>query len=95
MEDKKESEELKVFPNPFTDQVNIDFGNTDLKEGTIRIYNIYGILMYEKPIGSPTQGSRIHWDGRDFAGNPVTPGVYFIQVQAGSKQISRTIIKIE
>jgi flagellar hook assembly protein FlgD len=35
---------------------------------------------------------QIAWDGRDQAGRPVTPGIYFCRLQGSSEQMARKIL---
>jgi hypothetical protein len=69
-----------VYPNPFRNRVNIQYGIEHGVEGSgLKIYDATGCLV--KNLSLPTAYSlepTISWDGKDNAGNMLAPGVYFI-----------------
>ena len=70
-----ELDELRVYPNPFSydrhNQIIID----DLSRNTtVRIVGVDGTLINT----ISAQGGRISWDGRDFRGNRLGTGIYFV-----------------
>ncbi|GEM_PF-1286261 len=89
--------ELKQnYPNPFNPETRIPYtvssehsaGNYPMVE--VKIYDVLGrevktLVKERKAPGNYT----VYWDGRDGNGNPVSSGVYFYRLRAGS-----TIIKV-
>lgn len=67
---------MNVSPNPFCSEVKLEMRNVEfgMRNYGVAIYNCGGKLVYSA-FGVPH--SRIQtWDGKDFAGNPVPPGIY-------------------
>lgn len=66
---------LNRSPNPFSESVEINFGDATNVPQQISIYDINGRLV--KIIETDQQNS-ISWDGREFSGAAVAKGSYFI-----------------
>ena len=89
------------FRNPFNPDTWIPYQLARDVNVTIRIYSIPGRLIRtldlgRKPAGFYTTKDRAaYWDGRNEAGESVTSGIYFYQIQAGEFSATRkmTILK--
>jgi hypothetical protein len=83
------SELLQNYPNPFNPETWIPYQLHEANEVVIRIHNITGGLVRElrlgyKPAGQyTTQDRSAYWDGRNEAGERVSSGVYFYNIQTG------------
>lgn len=89
---------LQNFPNPFNPETWIPY---HLKEGsdvTIQIYDAGGSLVRQldlgyKPAGFYADKSKAaYWDGRNEAGENVSSGIYFYNIQAGEYTAMRKMI---
>ncbi len=89
---------LQNFPNPFNPETWVPF---QLKQGskvTIRIYNSAGNLVRELDLGYRSAGLYVsqdraaYWDGMTDAGERVSSGVYFYNIQAGNYSATRKMI---
>jgi len=84
--------QVSIFPNPFRDQVIIEY---HLQRGTMvecKIYDILGKEISTLVIAYQSAGKhRITWDGTDATGNPVTKGMYYTIFRMGEE---KEIIKI-
>jgi Zinc carboxypeptidase/Secretion system C-terminal sorting domain len=80
--------EIKVYPNPFTDEVFIDRNNTN-STCLVRIYNIMGQKVHE--ISSSNE--IITWDGKVSNGKELISGIYIVNIHHDNKIISKTIMK--
>jgi hypothetical protein len=80
---------LKLYPNPATDQITIEFDLADTKNVSLEIKNIEGRTI--KTITKPffIRKNQIHIDLTEF-----TSGLYFIQIKTSSATLTRKIIKI-
>ena len=81
---------LVVSPNPFRDQVNIDYA-LHKKAGnfSVRIYSSLGQEVVRLASGSQVPGShRLTWDGRNAAGQIVDNGLYYMVMTDGSTLIA-------
>ncbi len=70
----------KIYPNPFSDCLNIEMISPQEQNYGVIIYDVLGRLV--RNINEISIGAIPHiiWDGRDEAQRPVPPGVYFIQI---------------
>jgi outer membrane protein assembly factor BamB len=87
---------LKVFPNPFHEKVNITL--TSLNKGSstnnsyLKIYDITGNLI-KKISYKNSLPTNLVWDGRDYKGKPLTPGVYLLRFTIGYTSLTKKIAK--
>lgn len=65
--------ELTFYPNPFTNEILIQYTNTSLSNVSIRIYNAQGILIKETLLEKSKQNIV-------FPTNSYAPGIYIIQL---------------
>lgn len=82
------ADEIKVYPNPVNDFVNIEFSSVTENNVIANIYNVLGKRIMSKEIPKGTSLTTI-----DIAGNEA--GVYFLTIDNGIKVISKMISKIE
>lgn len=71
---------IKLGPNPFTHQLNIDFSLVNETRLAIRIFDINGKLV--KILCDAKTGAGEHnldWNGTNNEGNELQPGVYMLQ----------------
>jgi len=92
---------LQNYPNPFNPETWIPYQLKEDSEVTIRIYNVTGELIREfrlrhKPVGLyVSQDRAVHWDGTNNAGDRVSSGVYFYNIQAGSYSSTKKMIAVQ
>lgn len=81
---------IQAFPNPFNDQVVIQYRIPQDWDGQkpvqLHIYNVVGqrirkLCLSQEPIPGRCV---IPWDGRDDLGRAVASGIYFCHIQCGS-----------
>lgn len=80
-------------PNPFRSETCVYFEVPVEADVTVRVYDVAGRLVKELARGEP-HGAGPHattWRGRDAAGRHVSPGVYFLRLQAGEHAVERKI----
>ncbi len=82
------------FPNPFTAGTRVYFSVSQSEQVSIRIYDVKGELVRMLIDGRYNSGSHeVIWEGRGDDGREVASGVYFIQIEAGTrKQTQRVVI---
>jgi len=96
-EASKENIFLNVFPNPFTDNINIQFKSIGTGVGIMEVFNGYGQIIHSKKILPKMETDRdykLEWDGRDFNGNKVNSGIYYIKVSSGNEYSIAKIIRL-
>ncbi|MBU0702204.1 T9SS type A sorting domain-containing protein [bacterium] len=92
---------LQNYPNPFNPECWIPFELSEKANVVIRIYNISGQLVKtldlgELPAGAYTTQSRAaYWNGRNEAGDEIASGVYFYQMQAGNKVMTKRAVVLK
>ena len=83
---------LRAYPNPFNPLTNISFKVERDARVSLRIYDVHGrlvrTLVDERMAAGP---KRLTWDGRDDLGRSMASGAYFLRLQGGGTQVSRTI----
>jgi hypothetical protein len=81
------------FPNPFNTETTIRYEIPKLEHVELKIYNIYGqeirsILDEIQPAGKYT----IVWSTKNNSGMDVSPGIYFLQMKAGTQLRRRKML---
>jgi uncharacterized repeat protein (TIGR01451 family) len=80
--------------NPFTGSAHIFFALPRRMEVTVRVYDARGRLARE--LLNAAMGAGYHstiWEGRSDGGNPVSPGVYFIHLEAeGTTRTAKVVL---
>ncbi len=71
------------YPNPFNSITVIEYTIPKRAKTSLKIYNTFGELITTLENGIKEAGSyRIEWDGKNFARNIVSSGVYFYVIAA-------------
>ena len=89
---------LANYPNPFNPETWIPFQLAQDTIVTTKIYDLTGkqIRMIElghMPAGNYVESSKaIYWDGRTEAGEQVSSGTYFYQIEAGDYTDTRKMV---
>lgn len=88
------SQELNIYPNPFTDLTTIQFNATETSPVNLKVYNMKGMLLRDVRYTPVSIGEQsIQWDGTDNARKPLPAGTYLIQVHLAKGTISGQVIK--
>ncbi|MFH1896805.1 MAG: right-handed parallel beta-helix repeat-containing protein [Candidatus Desantisbacteria bacterium] len=96
-----ESTLLQNYPNPFNPECWIPFELSEKANVVIRIYNISGQLVKTLDLGVletgayTTQSRAAHWNGRNEEGEEIASGVYFYQMQAGNKVMTKRAVVLK
>ncbi len=81
------------FPNPFNPTTRISFEITAPQHVSLRVYDSAGRLV--SVLVEERRGAGRHevlWTGRDGYGRPVSSGVYFYRLRAGTMTLTRKMI---
>lgn len=84
-----------IYPNPFTDLINIEYLNHRAGNVKIELFNSMGQSVKTLVNSYHNEGKhQVTWDGLNDSGNKVTEGVYFcrIIVNKSSEQIKKIIL---
>ncbi len=84
------------YPNPFNPYTTISYSLPVDGKIEISIYNMKGQLVKELVSGSQTVGHyEVVWNGNDIAGKKVSSGIYYYQIKACDKIISKKILMLK
>jgi parallel beta-helix repeat protein len=91
----KISVKINAYPNPFSERVAISLDGVSEYRGTgvseIQIIDITGrvVSRLSCPLPHAPGAMQVTWDGKDHAGKPAPPGVYFLK--AGGKPAGKVV----
>ncbi|NOX45685.1 MAG: T9SS type A sorting domain-containing protein [Chlorobi bacterium] len=85
--------QLSCYPNPFSNQLNIDYQiSGDKQKVAILVYDIYGKMVAEIANGEHDAATyNISWNGIDQNGNTLRNGTYFIRMISQDNVVTRKI----
>ncbi len=72
---------LALYPNPMSDQLNINLPARISGTVTVSIYDVLGRQIRELFTGPQGNSQTLKWDGKNEEGGHVAPGVYFVVLQ--------------
>lgn len=82
---------VKTYPNPFVDRFTVNFElQTTMSKANIRLINLQGSLILDKPLGRLTAGNH---DIQVQLSPSVPPGAYFIQLSSLDGYVTKKILK--
>ncbi|MDB5129589.1 MAG: hypothetical protein JWQ85_3821 [Mucilaginibacter sp.] len=79
-------EAITLFPNPFINQVNLNLGNSVIKNATVKVYDTFTKTVYSKQYTNQLGTVQIDL-------SRLIPGTYVINVITDGKQNTHKIIK--
>ena len=80
----KTAEVFQNYPNPFNPETWIPYTLFETSNVKLSIFASNGELIREFKLGYQSRGpKRIHWDGKNTAGETVASSIYFYQFEAG------------
>ncbi len=78
------------YPNPFNPTTTISYLLPDQSTVKLTVFDIRGLEVMTLQDGAKPPGNyEVQWNGMDESGNPVSTGVYFARLQAGT--LSQTV----
>jgi hypothetical protein len=80
------------YPNPFRGASTIGFSLAQAEPVTVGVYGVDGRLVRTLASGRWEPGVyRLEWNGRDEQGNPMSTGIYFVQMTTGHGRFAKKI----
>ena len=93
-----ETKLLPNYPNPFNPETWIPYQLAAAAHVRIRIYDVAGHLVRELDLGTKparsylSRESAAYWDGRNDAGETVSSGIYWYELNTGSFRATRKMV---
>jgi len=84
------------YPNPFNAQTLISFTVGSASNVELAVYNVIGQKIATLARGEYAAGSyNVIWNGRDYAGNAVSSGIYYYHLKVGDRTetLKMTLLK--
>ncbi len=86
---------LAAGPNPFAGTLSIRWSLPVAGEASLAVYDVGGRLVRTLERGAATAGAHVSsWDGRDDAGHAARAGTYWLRLQAGAIERTRTVVRV-
>lgn len=89
-ENSLQQADINVFPNPFTTEFSVQLNLDESQPVQITVTDMVGKAISETMYFSGTKGNNIF----RIAAAPA-PGIYFVTVKAGTKQVTRPLVRTE
>jgi len=87
------SEEVKAYPNPFTDYVTFNITLTETLPVSVIVYSAQGIPVRTFADKKLVAGNyQFTWNGESDAGSKLAPGVYYCRIVTGNKATVRKVV---
>jgi hypothetical protein len=93
VEDDELLNSLSIHPNPFDDMTTIGIYLDRPTDLNISIYDMLGNPVFNAIDNNASGYWMYNWDGKDSFGNELSAGVYVININTGSQQITSKLIK--
>lgn len=93
-EQSAEERRVGASPNPFRDEVNINYEVSRKGPVTVAVFNGGGVEVARLVSGEVEAGSHsARWGGTDRAGAPLPPGLYVVRVNSGNQTVTTKVLK--
>lgn len=79
-----------IHPNPFFNEVMIQFNVYKSEEVNLEVWNTSGQLMFKKNLGPISEGL----NHAQFDGSKLPPGFYVVRLKGKTSSISESVVKI-
>jgi FlgD Ig-like domain len=81
-------------PNPFRERTTISFSLPAASSVQLAIYDVGGRMVRQLHAGAELAAGphRIDWDGRDHAGRPAAPGMYYYRLSTGPESATKRVL---
>jgi hypothetical protein len=87
---------LAPQPNPVRGAASLSFTLAAASAVELSVYSVDGRQVRSLVHGARAAGvHHVEWDGRDEARHPVSSGVYYVHLSAGSRRFTRTLVVIK
>jgi|GEM_PF-1865620 photosystem II stability/assembly factor-like uncharacterized protein len=92
---KLKREKALIYPNPFSNSINIKYNASSNEPVSVKFYNIKGELVKILIEQSNSYVLSLVWEGDDQNGSKLTNGIYFCRIQQGNYNQTIKLIKLK
>jgi hypothetical protein len=82
---------LSIFPNPFTNQLAVEFDLETSEEVTVELVDIVGRILHSENLGKRTAGENKYFIETE----KLAKGAYILKLQIGDKVINQKVLKMK
>jgi hypothetical protein len=94
LESVETAERVRVYPNPFREQTEINYPFAEGGAVTVRIFNMAGVPVATfTPKNAASGQTGVQWNGTDQNGTQVPAGLYLVQVNDGRQTFTTKVLK--
>jgi Zn-dependent metalloprotease len=86
-----EQYDLAVFPNPFTNQLTVQFDLETSEDVTVQLIDLVGRTLYQENLGKRTSGENQYFINTE----DLAKGAYILKLQIGDKVINQKVLKMK
>jgi len=84
---------MTVYPNPFSNLVNINYYVSDSSKVRLEVYTLLGTFIKTIQDEFLSKGKYTSiWDGSTFSGNKAPPGIYLIRLKSNENIITKIVV---
>lgn len=94
--DRESAEDVQVraYPNPFLEQVEINYPFAEGGAISVQIFNLTGVPVATlTPNNATSAQNGVQWNGTDHNGMPVPAGLYLVKVNNGKQTFTTKVMK--
>lgn len=81
---------LAIFPNPFTNQLTVEFDLDKAENIQVELFDILGRRVYQENLGKRFSGENQHFINTD----NLKKGTYILKLKIGTQEINQKVIKM-
>lgn len=88
---------VTVFPNPFTEKLNITYQTPAPSRSDMKLYDVTGRLVKQFSLPPDASFNHVVWDGLDDQGRAVPSGVYFLRIDSpdSGAKLGRKVLRVQ
>lgn len=83
---------LRAWPNPANNIVQFEIGAASGTPITLEVYDVKGRFVRGWK-GVSADGQAFGWNLRDFGGNPIASGVYFVRLRTAQQHVTHRFVR--
>ncbi len=82
--------DVNIYPNPFSNEVNISFYTEKTEEFTVSIFNAVGQQIFYKDLTTIKGNNTYTWNPSGTSGEQLSPGIYIVKITSKNSQYNKT-----